>query len=69
MRAFVTGGTGLLGQNLVRALLAGGHEVLALARAVPARYSALVLLVTYASLRWGEAAALRREIEGRGGAA
>lgn len=35
-------------------------EVLALARTVPARYSALVLLVTYASLRWGEAAALRR---------
>jgi nucleoside-diphosphate-sugar epimerase len=32
MRAFVTGGTGLLGNNLVRALLHDGHEVLALAR-------------------------------------
>lgn len=32
MRAFVTGSTGLLGNNLVRALLAQGHEVKALAR-------------------------------------
>lgn len=32
MRAFVTGGTGLLGNNLVRTLLDAGHEVLALAR-------------------------------------
>src|SRR5215471_15818366 len=32
MRAFVTGSTGLLGNNLVRALLAAGYEVLALAR-------------------------------------
>jgi dihydroflavonol-4-reductase len=32
MRAFVTGSTGLLGNNLVRALLAAGHEVVALAR-------------------------------------
>jgi len=32
MRAFVTGGTGLLGNNLVRALLAEGHSVRALVR-------------------------------------
>jgi dihydroflavonol-4-reductase len=32
MRAFVTGGTGLLGNNLVRALLRNGHDVLALSR-------------------------------------
>ncbi|HET9955617.1 MAG TPA: NAD-dependent epimerase/dehydratase family protein, partial [Polyangiaceae bacterium] len=32
MKAFVTGSTGLLGNNLVRTLLAEGHEVLALAR-------------------------------------
>ena len=32
MKAFVTGSTGLLGNNLVRALLAQGHEVKALAR-------------------------------------
>ncbi|MBI5505315.1 MAG: NAD-dependent epimerase/dehydratase family protein [Deltaproteobacteria bacterium] len=32
MRAFVTGSTGLLGNNLVRALLARGYEVVGLAR-------------------------------------
>ncbi len=32
MIAFVTGSTGLLGSNLVRALVAGGHEVRALVR-------------------------------------
>lgn len=32
MRMFVTGSTGLLGNNLVRQLLDSGHEVLALAR-------------------------------------
>jgi dihydroflavonol-4-reductase len=32
MRAFVTGSTGLLGNNLVRTLLEAGHDVLALAR-------------------------------------
>jgi dihydroflavonol-4-reductase len=32
MRAFVTGSTGLLGNNLVRRLLEDGHDVLALAR-------------------------------------
>jgi dihydroflavonol-4-reductase len=32
MRIFVTGGTGLLGNNLVRALRAQGHEVTALVR-------------------------------------
>jgi dihydroflavonol-4-reductase len=32
MRMFVTGSTGLLGNNLVRRLLEDGHEVLALAR-------------------------------------
>lgn len=32
MRAFVTGATGLLGNNLVRSLEAAGHEVVALAR-------------------------------------
>jgi dihydroflavonol-4-reductase len=32
MRAFVTGGTGLLGNNLVRALLGEGHSVRALVR-------------------------------------
>ncbi len=32
MRAFITGSTGLLGNNLVRALVAGGHTVRALAR-------------------------------------
>ncbi len=34
MKAFVTGSTGLLGSNLVRLLLAQGHEVKALARSV-----------------------------------
>jgi dihydroflavonol-4-reductase len=32
MRAFVTGSTGLLGNNLVRTLLRAGYEVWALAR-------------------------------------
>jgi dihydroflavonol-4-reductase len=32
MRAFVTGSTGLLGNNLVRTLLDAGYEVWALAR-------------------------------------
>jgi nucleoside-diphosphate-sugar epimerase len=32
VRAFVTGSTGLLGNNLVRTLLQAGHEVWALAR-------------------------------------
>jgi len=32
MRAFVTGSTGLLGNNLVRTLLDDGYEVWALAR-------------------------------------
>ena len=32
MRVFVTGGTGLLGNNLVRALRADGHDVRALVR-------------------------------------
>lgn len=32
MRTFVTGSTGLLGNNLVRKLLGAGHEVVALAR-------------------------------------
>src|SRR5260221_1344508 len=32
MKAFVTGATGLLGNNLVRALERNGHEVAALAR-------------------------------------
>ncbi len=32
MRAFVTGSTGLLGNNLVRTLLQAGHEVWSLAR-------------------------------------
>jgi len=32
MKAFVTGGTGLLGNNLVRALRAEGHAVAALVR-------------------------------------
>ena len=32
MRVFVTGSTGLLGNNLVRALVPLGHDVVALAR-------------------------------------
>lgn len=32
MRAFVTGGSGFMGRNLIAALRAAGHEVLALAR-------------------------------------
>ena len=32
MRALVTGGTGLLGNNLVRTLIDAGHELWALAR-------------------------------------
>jgi len=35
--------------------------VLAIAKAVPVRYHALVLLATFADLRWGELAGLRRE--------
>lgn len=35
-------------------------EVFALAAAVPPRFRALVLLATFASMRWGELAALRR---------
>jgi integrase len=35
--------------------------VFALAKAVPVRYRALVLLATFADLRWGELAGLRRE--------
>ena len=32
MKVFVTGSTGLLGNNLVRALIARGHEVVGLVR-------------------------------------
>jgi integrase len=35
--------------------------VFAIAKAVPARYRAVVLLATFADLRWGELAGLRRE--------
>ncbi len=35
-------------------------QVYALADAIDARYRALVLLAAFASLRWGELAALRR---------
>ena len=35
--------------------------VFAIARAVPVRYRAVVLLATFADLRWGELAGLRRE--------
>jgi integrase len=35
-------------------------EVVALVEAIPERYRALVLLVAFGSLRWGELAALRR---------
>lgn len=35
-------------------------QVLQLAQAVPARFSAMVLVAAFGSLRWGEAAALRR---------
>ena len=38
-------------------------EVFALADAIDPRYRALVLLGTFASLRWGELAALRRDID------
>ena len=34
MKTFVTGSTGLLGGNLVRELIATGHEVKALARSL-----------------------------------
>jgi integrase len=36
------------------------EQVAAVARAVPARYQALVYLLAYGGLRWGEAASLRR---------
>ena len=43
-----------------RILLASGDIVAALADAVDPRYRALVLLLRYSGLRWGEAVALRR---------
>ena len=36
-------------------------QVLALAKAVPARYRAMIVLSTFACLRWGEAIALQRD--------
>ena len=36
MRILVTGGTGLLGNNIVRLLGAQGHQVVALVRSEPA---------------------------------
>jgi hypothetical protein len=43
-----------------RIALADGETVEALARAVPARFYALVLLLRFTGLRWDEAVALRR---------
>jgi hypothetical protein len=43
-----------------RIALADEATVEALARAVPARFYALVLLVRFTALRWNEAVALRR---------
>ena len=52
MKAFVTGATGLLGNNLVRALEADGHEVVALAR--DAAKAARVLAGTSARIVVGD---------------
>jgi dihydroflavonol-4-reductase len=52
VKAFVTGATGLLGNNLVRALEAGGHEVVALAR--DASKAARVLAGTSARIVVGD---------------
>jgi dihydroflavonol-4-reductase len=43
MRAFVTGGTGLLGNNLIRLLIEQGHEVKALVRSQRKAAQVLVL--------------------------
>jgi integrase len=46
--------------GLARAGVIYVPEVFALANALPVRYRALALLVTFAGLRWGELVALRR---------
>jgi dihydroflavonol-4-reductase len=48
MKAFVTGSTGLLGGNLVNALVAAGHEVKALARSREKAEQALAQALAYA---------------------
>lgn len=66
MKYVIAGGTGFLGQALVRALRAGGHEVVVLTRGV-GRTADDVRYVTWPDGRAGADTAWQREIDGADG--
>ena len=64
MLAFVTGATGFIGGNVVRALLAEGHQVRALVRAGSDQRNIAGLPVEYAMGDLGDRERLARQLAG-----
>lgn len=64
MRTFVTGGSGFVGRELIRALVARGHEVVALARSATAEATVRNVGASPARGDIGDVAALTRGMRG-----